>query len=314
MNLKKKLIINLICILLIIGISEIFSCIILSKRYSQDIKEYTKITQNKEIKIPLIKYSKTELHSKELLYNGLRPIEYRDSNKQPIILFGCSFTYGFGLNENEIFSRKLADYTNRTVINRGRIGTGIPFLYYQLHDKELIEQLPKNPEYIIFTLIPDHFPRLFRYRNFVMTGDHTLRYKIKNDKLVEDKPIIPAIHSLFTSIIIEEYLAQKNGHNKSKIDSLFKKLMEDSYKLIKQNFPNTKFVVLYYENPLDKENLYEQELQILKDISNDIIVINIKEEIPNILESKYWIEDNSHPSSLAWDTIIPILDRKLKLN
>ncbi len=243
MNLKKKFIINLSFILMIIAISEIFSCFILSKKYSQDIKDFIKITKNKDIKIPLIKYSKTQLPSKELLYNDLRPIEYKNSDKQAIILFGCSYTYGFGLNENETFSRKLADYTNRTIINRGRSGTGIPFLYYQLNDTEVINQFPKNPEYIIFTLIPDHFPRLFRYRNFVMTGEHTLRYKIKDNELVIDKPINPTIHSLFTSIIIEEYLEQKNATNKNKVDMLFKKLMEESYKKIKDNFPNTKFVV-----------------------------------------------------------------------
>lgn len=314
MNFKKTIIINFLIIITIFGIAELFSCCILSNKYNNEIKDFIKITQNKNVKMPFIRYSKTELPSKDILYNGLRQIEYRDENKKPIILLGCSYTYGFGLNENETFSRKLADYTNRTVINRGKSGTGIPFLYYQLNDKELIKELPKNTEYIIFTLIPDHFPRLFRYRNFVMTGDHTLRYKIKNDKLIIDKPMIPYIHSLFLSIIIEEYLAQKNGNNREKIDALFKKLMEESYNKIKEEFPSTNFVVLYFENPLDPPNLYEKELQILKNISSDIILINIKEELPNILDEKYWIEDKSHPSALAWNEIVPILVKKLNIN
>ncbi len=311
---KKKILVNLIIILIIFIIAELLSCIVLSNKYGNDIKDYIKITQNKDIKIPLMKYSKVSLPTKEFLYKNLRPIEYRNEKKQPIILFGCSYTYGFGLNENKTFSRKLADYTNRTVINRGYYGTGIPFLYYQLNDEELIKQLPKNPEYIIFTLIPDHFPRLFRYRNFVLTGDHTLRYKIKDNKLVVDKPLIPALHSLFTSIITEEYLAEKNGQNKTKVDKLFKKLMEESYSKIKKEFPDTKLIILYYENPSDAENAYNNELEILKNISEDIQIINIKEEIPDIFEDKYWIEDKSHPSAQAWDKIIPYLAKRLKLN
>lgn len=311
---KKKIIVNLSIILVIFIIVELLSCVVLSKKYGNNIKDYVKITQNKNIKIPLMKYSKTELPSKKWLYENLRPIEYRNQDKQPIILFGCSYTYGFGLKENETFSRKLADYTNRTVINRGKSGTGIPFLYYQLNDEELINQLPKNSEYIIFTLIPDHFPRLFRYRNFVLTGDHTLRYKIKDNKLVVDKPLSPVLHSLFTSIIIEEYLAEKNGQNRTKVDKLFKKLMEESYIKIKKEFQNAKFVILYYENPLDAESAYNNELEILKNISEDIQIINIKKEIPDIFEDKYWIEDKSHPSAQAWDKIIPMLDKELKLN
>ncbi len=187
-------------------------------------------------------------------------------------------------------------------------------MYYQLKDKEILNELPKNAEYIIFTMIPDHIPRLFRYRNWVMTGDHTLRYKIKNNELIQDKLLFPFIHSFFTSIVIEEFIAKKSAENQKIRNNLLTKLISESYKEIKNNFPNAKMVILYYPCPLDQENIYNNEINNLKKENNDIIFIDINKELPNLnKEDKYWIEDNSHPSSEAWDIIVPFLSKKLEL-
>ncbi len=314
MNKKKIIFINLIFILVLFTIIETVSYNILVNRYKDCIEAFNNIEGNPAIKIGM-KYEKVTLPNKKDLNSDFRPIENRDTNKKPIILFGCSFTEGFGLNEDETFSRKLADYTNRTVINRGKSGTGIPFLYYQLSDKEIVNSLPKNAEYIIFTLIPDHFPRLFRYRNFVLTGDHTLRYKIKDNKLVEDRPIFPAIHSLFTSILIEEYIANKKSENKQEKEKLFYKLFEDSYKIIQKEFPDTKLIILYIKNPQDNDtHEYDEIINSLKNLGNNVDIIYINDFIPDIYEEKYWLEDRDHPSAAAWDKIIPILTNKFNIN
>lgn len=173
---KKIVIFNLVLLFLSFFIIEGLSYMHLYFKYKDCIEAYNEITKQKNI-FPM-KYQKVTIPTKEELINNLRNIEYGDENKQPIILFGCSYVYGFGLEENQTFSHKLAQLTNRTIVNRGKSGTGLPFFYFQLSDKEILNTLPQNPQYIIYTLIPDHFPRLYRYRNFVLTGDHTLRYKI----------------------------------------------------------------------------------------------------------------------------------------
>ena len=316
----KLIIINITAIVLILIIIEFASYLSLCFKYKEDIINYKNISKNtmgggiNKKPSPFIGYAKVTTPDKQNLTSDFRPIEYKKTNKKPIILFGCSYTYGFGLNRNETFSKKLSDYTNRTVINRGRSGTGIPFMYYQLKDKEILNELPKNAEYIIFTMIPDHIPRLFRYRNWVMTGDHTLRYKIKNNELIQDKLLFPFIHSFFTSIVIEEFIAKKSAENQKIRNNLLTKLISESYKEIKNNFSNAKMVILYYPCPLDQENIYNNEINNLKKENNDIIFIDINKELPNLnKEDKYWIEDNSHPSSEAWDIIVPFLSKKLEL-
>lgn len=308
---KKILLTNLILILLLFIIAEGISYGILYNKYKNDIKEYNHITGHKSI-FPL-SYQKVTQAAEGNLFEGLRPEELRDKNKRPIILFGCSYTYGYGLNENQTFSRKLADYTGRTVINRGRSGTGIPFMYFQLTNPNIIEKLPKDAEYIIFTLIPDHFPRLFRYRNFVLTGDHTLRYKIQNDKLVMEKLILKPLHSLFTAILLEEYIAEQNYKKSLPDNALFTKLINESHKIIKNKFPNSKFVILYYKYNADEQA--DNAVRNYTKNNKDIILIEADKEAPEILkDQKYWLSDNIHPSEEAWDIIIPIIAKKLNID
>ena len=305
----KKIILINIAVLIVIGIiSELSSYIVLCCKYKKDIIDFIKIETGKDIKIPYIKYQMVKLPSREQLLSNFRPVEKRNPNKKPIILFGCSYTYGFGLNEDETFSRKLADFTDRTVINRGKSGTGIPFMYYQLSDEKVVKELPKDTEYVIFTLISDHFRRLFRYRNFVANAEHTLRYKITEKDgekiLVEDRPIFPFLHSLFTSIVIEENI-EKNSAFGDKMDTLFIKLMSESNKLIKKNFPNAKFVVIYFECPTDIPNSYNKEIRLLSKNIEDITVFRVKKEVHQI---------RNNPTGEAWDKIIPVLSEKLHLN
>lgn len=311
---KKILIINLAILLILFACIEGFAYFKLYTKYKNDIKNYNEIVGRKAI-VPM-GYQKVTLPNEKDLLSNLRPVEYRDTNKQPIILFGCSYTEGFGLEENETFSRKLADYTNRTVYNRGKSGTGIPFLYYQLTNDKVIEELPQNPEFVIFTLIPDHFPRLFRYRNFVLTGDHTLRYKIKNDKLIIDKPIFKCLHSLFSVIILEEYLTEKKDQEEnSNNNPLFNKLLNDSYNLIKKNFKNSKFVIIYYKSPSDKDDFNDKKIYNYIEKNKDVILIDISKEIPNIQDNEeMWLTDNNHPSAKAWDLIVPMVTEKLNIN
>ncbi len=58
------------------------------------------------------------------------------NTKSPVILFGCSFTFGAGLNDNETFSYKLSKYTGRNVYNRGLSGYGVQHMLYMLNDSD----------------------------------------------------------------------------------------------------------------------------------------------------------------------------------
>lgn len=226
---------------------------------------------------------------------------------------GCSYTDGFGLEENQTFSYKLSNYTNRTVYNFGQSGTGIQNLYYLLSDENFVKSNPKNTEYMIFTLIPDHFPRLYRYRIWFGTHVHTLRYKIKNDKLVEDKLHFRLLHLFFTSVVVENFISDRKFQNRKNRDKLFLKLFEESDKIIKKELPKTKFVVLYYSDT-KKDLMFLNELALLQKAIPDLTIINLNNYLPELYDvDEYCISDGFHPNEKAWDLIVPFVSQKLQL-
>lgn len=296
----KKFIFILINTLIALILIELLSYQVLYYRYKDNYGKQ------------FIKYSKINILNDDKLLTGFRPTEYRDKNKPPIFVFGCSYVQGTGLNDNQTVSRKLADYTNRTVYNRGKSGLGIYYFYYLLNNEKIIKDLPKNPQYIIWILIPDHVPRMYRYRS-VPLGIYNFRSKIKNGQIVTDNISCKFLHSFFTSIVLEEFIAKYRYENKSKTDFMFIKLFKESDKLIKKNFPNTKLVVvsfdLYNYIPAD----YYRRLQLLKEEIPDIQIIDINKEIPDIADKRYIGDDKVHPNEQAWDKIVPVLAKKLNL-
>lgn len=296
----KKFIFIFINTFIALILIELLSYQVLCYRYKDDLGKQ------------FIKYSKINILNDDKLLTGFRPTEYRDKNKPPIFVFGCSYVQGTGLNDNQTVSRKLADYTNRTVYNRGKSGLGIYYFYYLLNNEKIIKDLPKNPQYIIWILIPDHVPRMYRYRS-VPLGIYNFRSKIKNGQIVTDNISCKFLHSFFTSIVLEEFIAKRRYENKSKTDFMFIKLFKESDKLIKKNFPNTKLVVvsfdLYNYIPAD----YYRRLQLLKDEIPDIQIIDINKEIPDIADKRYIGDDKVHPNEQAWDKIVPVLAKKLNL-
>lgn len=182
-----------------------------------------------------------------------------------------------------------------------------------LNNEEIIKDLPKNTQYIIWILIPDHMERMYRYRCVPFMGLYNLRFKIENDKLVTDNISCKFLHSFFTSVVIEEFVAKKRYENRAMTDYHFIKIFKDSDKLIKKNFPNAKLVVfsfdLYNYIPSD----YYRRLKLLQEEIPDIKIIDINKEIPEIADKQYILDDKVHPNEKAWDKIVPVMAKKLNL-
>ena len=100
------------------------------------------------------------------LYNTLTSQDYfrntiKETNKRPILIFGCSFGYGYLLEENQSFGYKLSNLTNRSVFNHSISSQGINYVPHILENYNLEEKI-KNPEYIIFVFIQNHAYRFYR--------------------------------------------------------------------------------------------------------------------------------------------------------
>ena len=82
-----------------------------------------------------------------------KPIFAKNPNEDTIVLFGCSFTYGSGLKEEQAFHSKLNKYWDKTVYNYGYPGGSPKEILYILRNWEKLKNHPnKNEiEYFIYT-------------------------------------------------------------------------------------------------------------------------------------------------------------------
>ena len=89
---------------------------------------------------------------KNNIFNGnyFRPRETKEAynNKKSILIFGCSFAFGAGLNDNEIISSKLSEKTKRNVFNFGICASGISHMLALLQNEQLLGKIPPRICYI----------------------------------------------------------------------------------------------------------------------------------------------------------------------
>lgn len=306
---KKIIFYNLLFLILLFFATEICSYIVLSIRYKND--------EDLPLKYHLMKHRKIENF-------GFRPIEYGNPEKGSVLLFGCSYAYGHDLKENQTFSKKLADMTERTVINRAAPAEGPAFMYFQLINTEIIKNIKnifnekninENVKYIIYEYIPGHKIRNEHYRYNLNSEFFKIRYKLKNDKLIYYKPFFPLSHSLFSVIFLEEAQQLKTLRNEEYLKLMTVKLLRESYKLAKQHFPKAKFIILYLpDGQGDVNECVNEEKNLLNSVSNDIKVFAYSDLFPQIGEDKYWLPyDKTHPSALFWEEFTPVLVNALNL-
>ncbi len=236
-----------------------------------------------------------------------RPSSYPDtpSNKPPLAVIGCSFVYGYKLNENETISAQLSKYTGRTVYNLGIVGASPREILYMMENDNIRNKLIKEaPEYIIYPYISHHLARLYTDIRFYKPCPY---YKLKNSKLEYYHKNSLIINSQIYRKILE--LKYKNITDDEAF-GLFCIYMKQINEEIKKHYPNTKFVILIYEDNVPDTH---HNWNLLKDYG--IIVLNASEIAgENIYTTPYFIAPNdTHPNAKAWETIVPALSKELNL-
>ena len=185
---KKIILINILVFFIMLIILELFSVFyaasirinqqnnnLLMRPYESNIFKY--IT-----KIYLNKYTFSRYDIQDVL---LREPIVKNTKKLPVVLFGCSVTYGFSLDANNNFSSILSKVANRTVYNLS-YNEWSPAHMLKLLKENRNKNLffIQNPEYVIYTIIKDHKRRLVFYQGWGYDSQLYLRYQIgKNNEL-----------------------------------------------------------------------------------------------------------------------------------
>lgn len=229
----------------------------------------------------------------------------KNNKKRPIILFGCSFTYGNFLKDNETFGYLLSEYYDRTVYNFGVPSASPREMLYMLSNSE--KYLPKiDAEYVFFVYILDHVKRLL-FDTWPLENYSRPGYKVRDKNIIFYTQPKFSIKRLIAYRTISQMIAEKRIANGDiSAYNLLNLFFIQSYKKIKQQYPNSRFVILVYD-----ENGLENWNQL---IDNDINIIKLWDIVDvDYYTQDYQIKDDSHPNKKFWELVVPALSKKLKL-
>lgn len=296
----KRILINLLLILIAFIIIESY-CF------------YIQTVENETFKKQADRLESNNTRSYKTKYRLIKPFcptTYRNSfikenSQKSIILFGCSFAEGAGLQDNQTPCYKISELTGKSCINKTKGATGTQFMLYQLENATIDE----NVDYVIYVFIWDHINRLYNYQVNPLIDMFNLRYKITHNGL---KNITPTFNPLYSSFFIKRLLNKKiaNQIDKELADfHLFNAIMKKSLEISKKKYPNSKFIMVEFPE-LSRKELSKYEIKKLERMG--ITVIKATDLIGNIniYEEKYWLSDKIHPTEQAWDLILPKLKEK----
>lgn len=262
-----------------------------------------------------------EHFKKDLKYLLRKPVGL-SYNKKSIVLFGCSYTFGSGLEENQTFAKKLSDYTKRPVFNRGIPASGIQHMYFQLNSDSLYKDITVEPEYMMYLYSYDlHCLRLILYTFMSYDTYFYLRYYpdkfAENGDLLECKPFLPVyFNGLYTVRWLERlnaYRIWENNNNAKFFEDFCFLIFHKSKEKALQHYPNIKFVIFCFDKI---ENEYVGHEGLLKRLQDDGFIVLKMDELTdsNLSEPKWQISaKDSHPNEAFWDYITPKIAKKLNL-
>lgn len=308
MNLKKIFFVLLVNSILLVLLLALFSFYIFHKETSgsslSESYKYYKEFLNRDI-------SEENRFNSIIDFPDYRRVENPDSPKGSILIFGCSFAYGTGIEETETLSYKLGKLTGRPVYNRAYSGFGVQHMLYQLQNDKFYEKVPK-PEYIIYVYFDGHPQRMTTPVTLSFPAAYTVFYKRHNDKFIlkkrtffSDKFIVPHYLSNWFGWNILNRFSSFNRSREKLIIEYLKESKKESEKHWKNN--DIKYFVLFYNSPFFYETLDELHKLGFETLTDEEIQIDVQ-----ALEYKI-SETDDHPSGFAWDVIVPHIIEKLNL-
>ncbi len=236
-----------------------------------------------------------------------------DYNGIPIVIFGCSFAYGWGLKPNQTFSYKLSEILKRPVYNRAVSGQSFQEMYYQTK-KLIFYDLVKKSDTVIYVLMDDHFRRMYVNSVNVLFSEVLLHYDIKdNNELVYERysnPLKNLFNSLYTVKVIKEkyinYFLNKPENAEKITDDALLYFIKSRENLEEKWGEKINFYVLFYGN-IPYSDILKDKLQ-----KNDFMILDTKEMTEeNLYDTKYFSKEISHPSEDAWDLLTPIVAKEI---
>lgn len=234
---------------------------------------------------------------------------------KPIVIDGCSFTYGHAIEVYESFGYKLQQKTKRKVYNYGISSNGIQHVLYRVQHMPLTND-NQEPEYLIYTYINDHLRRFLTDHDFYSWTVKRSIYKVKGNHLVlRTEEVTPFDYLKMTHLWQNFAYKRFNMMSFDQKFDIFEIYAREIQSSLQKKYPHTKLVIIVYYPTVDSHGVIAKTDRWSELEKEGIIVIRFDTPEYKFLETQEYLSafDNIHPNGKAWDKLVPIIIKKLNL-
>lgn len=338
----KALFFNIFLLTLLLGFVELlFSDVIISKSESHIHKKHVTFENlpNKEFmyRHDVLGYAPTPnntvIHKErywngdtlEVTYNinknGLRKVmfEEKEQYERSIVFFGCSFTFGEAVNDNETLPYYVGEKTGWKyyIYNFGFEGYGAHQMLAALRHGIVSNTVRFSPKYVIYQGLVDHIDRAVRGHSWIKYGP---KYLLNKGELIDagqfDDTVFENIlfRQLRKSFVIKRLVEGVNRKLRTaNAVELFLSIVEESHNIVKNIYPNSEFHVILW-NTFERYYRNYDTNKIVNGLRNrGITVHEIKYIIPEYSDKteEYVVGHNGHPNALAYEKIAEYVTTKI---
>jgi hypothetical protein len=187
----------------------------------------------------------------------LTPVDHLEQRRKFLLFFGCSMTYGLGVNDDETMPFYVAQYASRyRPYNYGVSGYGPHHMLAQLQRGDLTKEVNENHGIAIYTFIDHHINRAIgTMRVYNQWEEHAPFYTLDaHDRLVRKgdftsgRPLVSFLYWILGKSQILQYynnitfpVSIREEHIR-----LTARIIAEARTAFQQQFPHADFYVLLY--------------------------------------------------------------------
>ena len=242
------------------------------------------------------------------------------SNKKFAAFWGCSFTFGDGLNDDETipfyFSKNSKSFEG---YNFGYSGYGPAQALLKLQHDSLNRIITQKDGIGFYVFIHDHINRTIgSMSNFMMNKGRNPCFEIEGENLIYRglfKDVYPQRSSIYKKMGENGFCRYfKIGHPFKLNDKHFTltgRVLEETSKEFQRKFPNNDFYVIMYPSITQKD--YDADEKIIEYLKKKKIKYLDYRKLFDPTAKDYNINHDSHPTAFANDILTKQIIKDLKL-
>jgi hypothetical protein len=237
-----------------------------------------------------------------------------------VVFFGCSVTFGTGVNDDETLPNFVARRTPKlNVSNFGIGGYGPAHMLRAIETEGVMDHFCGCDSHVIYVYIPHHVRRVIGgMRTSIGFGRNFPLYKLLADGELEYRGTMesgrPFLHPLYTVLVRESVLKHFEIDLPVRITrrhlELTAAIIAESRDAWFARNPHSEFTVVIYPEPLWAETPAEEIVPLLTD--KGIRVLDYSNRFEG--DSSMWIPHDLHPTAQAHDRVAQWIVEDLGLN